>query len=696
MGSPSLEGIRGWVKPLRLMVPNTLGLHARPAARLVSLIGNYSAQVKIRKGERTINGASINQVVTLGARQGDELEFSAMGRDAAAVLEAIAALAAENFGDVDTESGKKVGAGQGMEPTSEGSRLTRPSLGGEVIFGIPAAPGIAIARAFRVDSTIPTFTTHPITDIDAEQARIDSAIRETIAALDATIADTEKRLGNAEAGIFVAHRLMLKDPELLSNVAHEFNLQPRNAEAVWWSVIEAMASAYQQLDDPYLQARSADMLDVGRQVLRRLVGTETDTPKLTAPAIIVAADVSPSEMAGLDPQFLVGIVTAAGGATSHSAILARSLGIPAVVGVGDGLKSIQSGQLIAVDGTKGWLYPAPNEAQLAALQAEQSVQQAAQRTYQQESRLPAITIDGRRIEVVANLGSPSDALNAYEQGAEGVGLFRTEFLFMERTEAPDEEEQVAAYTAAATAMNGHPVIIRTLDVGGDKPIPYLPNTKEENPFLGHRGIRNWLDAPALARPQLRAICRASHIYALKIMFPMVSTVEEVRRAKQLVAEVQAELNAEGIGYNPDLEIGIMIEVPAAVWSAPALAQEVAFFSIGTNDLTQYVMAADRGNPNVSGLVNYFQPAVLQAIQQVVNAAKSAEIWVGMCGEMAGNPLALPLLVGMGLDELSMSATAIPEIKAKLRTLSYERAQTIANHVLTLPTANKVQTYLKLI
>lgn len=682
---------------LRIVVPNTLGLHARPAARLVSVIGNYSAQVTIRKGDRTINGASINKVVTLGARQGDELEFSAKGRDAAAVLEAIAALAADNFGDEKTMTSPPNPLStmeRGGITSFPPSPLQRGGEGGEVIPGIPAAPGIAIAPAFRLDSTTPTFATYAITDIDAEQARVNTAIRETIAVLDTTIADTQKRLGKAEAGIFVAHRLMLKDPELLGNVAHEFNETPRNAEAVWWSVIEAMASAYQRLDDPYLQARSADVLDVGRQVLRRLVGAETATPPLNHAAIVVAEDISPSEMAGLDPQFVAGIVTAVGGATSHSAILARSLGIPAVVGVGERLNEIQAGQAIALDGAKGWLYPTPNEAQLATLKAEQIAHQSAQSAYQQQSRLPALTTDGRRIEVAANLGSPADAPKAYTQGAEGVGLFRTEFLFMERSEAPTEEEQLAAYTATATAMNGHPVIIRTLDVGGDKPIPYLSGTKEENPFLGHRGIRNWLDAPALARTQLRAICRASHTHALKIMFPMVSTVEEVRYAKQLVAEVQAELEQEGIGYNPTLEIGMMIEVPAAVWSAPALAREVDFFSIGTNDLTQYVMAADRGNTKVSALASYFQPAVLQAIQQVVNAAKAAEIWVGMCGEMAGNPLALPLLVGLGLDELSMSATAIPEIKAKLRTLSYEHTQTIAYHALTFPTADEVQAYLK--
>jgi multiphosphoryl transfer protein len=274
-----------------------------------------------------------------------------------------------------------------------------------------------------------------------------------------------------------------------------------------------------------------------------------------------------------------------------------------------------------------------------------------------------------------------------------VGLFRTEFLFMERTEAPTEEEQYQAYIAVASALNGYPVIIRTLDVGGDKPIPYLTSAQEENPFLGHRGIRNWLDAPALARTQLRAICRASHDYKIKVMFPMVSTVEEVRRAKKILAEIQTALTAEGIGYNRGMEVGIMIEVPAAVWSADALAREVDFFSIGTNDLTQYIMAADRGNTKVSGLATYFQPAVLQAIQQVVRAARTANIPVGMCGEMAGNPVALPLLVGLGLDELSMSAPAIPEIKAKIRELSLEKAETIARHILTLPTAEAVQTYL---
>lgn len=703
LSSPSKEGAGGWVaiasseseQPLALIVtvPNALGLHARPAARLVSLIGNYSAHVTIRKGERTVNGASINQVVTLGARQGDALEFSAQGQDGAAVLEAIAALAADNFGDVEAENGKRVEAEQGTEPPTELTPLSHSPLGGEVMVGISAAPGIAIAPAFRLDGGTPTFSTYTITDIAGEMARVNRAIEATLADIAITIAETEKKVGKEEAGIFVAHQLMLQDPELLGNVAHELNENPRNAEAIWWAVIEAFASAFQQLDDPYLQARAADILDIGRQVLRHLVGIAASRPTLTTPAIIVAEEISPSQMAGFDVNLVRGIVTAAGGATSHSAILARSLGIPAVVGVGDRLEAISSGQAIAIDGGKGWLYPAPNEAQIATLEAEQSAWRWAQSLYAKQSQQPAITTDGRRIEVAANLASPTDAAKAFQSGAEGVGLFRTEFLFMERGEAPTEEEQFDAYTKAAEGLAGHPVIIRTLDVGGDKPIPYLTSSKEENPFLGHRGIRNWLAAPALARTQLRAICRASHNHALKIMFPMVSTVAEVDRAKTLLAEVQAELSAEGMGYNPALEVGIMIEVPAAVWNAPALAQEVSFFSIGTNDLTQYIMAADRGNPNVSELADYFQPAVLRAIQQVVAAAEAAEIWVGMCGEMAGNPVALPLLVGLGLSELSMSAGAIPEIKAKIRGLAYEHAQTIARHTLTLPSAEAVRAYL---
>ncbi|MDX1612708.1 MAG: phosphoenolpyruvate--protein phosphotransferase [Candidatus Promineifilaceae bacterium] len=565
---------------------------------------------------------------------------------------------------------------------------------GDWLAGIAASPGVAVGPVFQYRPRLPDVVTVEVADPVAEGQRLRRALEEARLEIEALRRQAISRVGAAEAAIFEAHALFLQDPDLVDAALATIERERCNAEAAWNRAIEETAAAYRQMEDGYMRARAADVLDAGRRVLRQLMDLTPPSLSFEQPVIVLAADLTPSDTARLDPTAVLGIGTEVGGPTAHSAILARALGIPAVVGLGPALETIPAGQLIALDGSAGRLWPAPDTELLTVMEEKrarwQEVQAAAKRT----SRAAAVTQDGRSIEVAANIGGPNDVPIAREYGAEGVGLFRTEFLFLDRETAPSEAEQVEAYRQAAAAMSGWPVIVRTLDVGGDKPLPYADLGREENPFLGWRGIRFCLDRPEIFKPQLRAILRASHDQALKLMFPMIGTLAELRAAKRMLAEARAELDAEGVGYDRQLEVGIMVEVPAAATVADRLASEVDFFSIGTNDLSQYVMAADRGNARVAPLADAFQPAVLRLIQRTVEAAHAADIWVGMCGELAGNALATPLLVGLGLDELSMNAPAIPAVKERIRSLHLSEARQLAPAVLDLDSADAVVSYLE--
>ncbi len=671
---------------LTIIVPNKLGIHARPAAKIVSLAGQFDVALTIRKGDTAADARSISQVSTLGARYGDELTFFADGADADAALKAVQSLVDDNFGDVDAADSTN-----GTAPTPAVNPADQPE---GVIAGIAASKGIAIGKANHLQAQTPQIERRTVSDGTAEKQRLTDAVTAAGNDLQRTIQDTKRKVGKSEAGIFEAHRLILQDPDLSAAAQAAIAEKSHNAEAAWWDAIEALAARYRQMDDAYLQARADDVLDVGRRVLRHLMPGQSQAIAFDGPGILVAKSLSPSDTAQLDPAHILGIVTAEGGATGHSAIIARGLGIPAVVGAGNSATQVADGTTIAIDGGSGYVWPNPTDAQINALSEQREAWLQQQRTLREGSRQPAITQDGQQIEVAANIGNPKQAMGLPDAGAEGVGLFRTELLFMDRAQAPTEDEQCEAYVQAAQHLGGHPVIIRTLDVGGDKPISYIDIGEEENPFLGHRGIRYWLDTPEIAVPQLRAILRASADCNIKVMFPMVGTLDELQRAKALLADVQKALTAEGIAYNANMEVGIMVEVPAAVMIAPQLAQHVDFFSVGTNDLTQYVMAADRGNPLVKGLVSPFQPAVIHALKHITDAAQAADIWTGMCGEMAGNPLATALLVGLGFNELSMNAPAIAEVKARIRELESEKAKQIAAHALTLDGADAVIAYLE--
>ena len=667
-----------------VVVPNRLGLHARPAARLVSLAGQFDARVTLTCHGRTVPATSMNQVATLGARYEDVLFFQASGAQAAAALDAIVALAADNFGD-PFDDVAPIEAEAAAFPAGDGSERA----------GVAASGGVAIGPVALYRLTPPDVTEYLVADSAGEQQRLYAAIAVVIDGLRSLRAEVAQRVGPSEASIFDAHLLMLEDADLQQAASQIIALRQANAEAAWQQAIQAVAARYRALEDAYLARRADDVLDVGQRVLRQLTGDtgELSTLALAEPAIVVAHDLKPSDVVRLPAGLVLGIVTERGGANGHSAILARALSIPAVTGVGPVLAQLENGQVIALDGDAGCVWLAPDAALVDTLRQRQAANQAEQAAARQLAQRPAVTRDGRRIRVGANINGPADVKPALAHGAEGVGVFRTEYLFMDRTAPPSEEEQYAAYLEAALQLGDLPLIVRTLDAGGDKPLSYLPVGHEPNPFLGQRGLRYCLEHPGIFKPQLRAILRAAARHSIKLMLPMVSALDELLLANALLEECCAELQEEGQPFDDDLQVGIMIEVPSAVLAAEQLARFVDFFSIGTNDLAQYVMAADRGNAQVAGLVNALQPAVIHAIRQTVEAGHRTGIWVGLCGELAGDPRVTALLVGLGVDELSMNAPAIPHVKANIRALDGTHAAEVAQHVLGLLTVKEIEDYL---
>jgi phosphoenolpyruvate-protein phosphotransferase len=557
--------------------------------------------------------------------------------------------------------------------------------------GIAASRGIAIGRSFRLRQTAVRVARTVVKDRAAEKKRLDDAVQVALAQLAEVKAKAEVESGAEQAAIFEAHALMLDDPELLDTVHKSIAADGLNAEAAVHDAAEKYAKMLEALDDEYLRARSADVRDVAGRLQRVLAGAaESITAGLSEPSVILARDLTPSETVMLDKRLVLGFCTAEGGPTAHTAILARSLGLPAVVGAGAGILEIDDGTSLAMDGGAGTLLVQPGDALVAEWRERQAAAADVLSKARQRASEPAVTRDGHRVEVVANIGKPADAAVAREAGAEGVGLFRSEFLYLERATMPSENEQYEAYRAVVDAFGQLPVVVRSLDIGGDKELPYLEMAAEENPFLGLRGVRLCLAQPEIFRPQLRALLRAGVDRNLKVMFPMIATVAEVRQARAAVEECRAALKAEGKRTADNVELGIMIEVPAAAIMADHLAPEVDFFSIGTNDLSQYTLAADRTNARVSGLANAFQPAVLRLIRDVITAAHAHGKWAGLCGELAGEPLAIPILLGLGLDEFSMNPPAIPLAKEILRGLTREEARAIAKEALALPTPEAIQ------
>ena len=687
-GEPAAPGPAGTSAPLeegltlRLDIRNPLGLHARPAARFVQTAAGFDANVQVMNltsGRGPAIGRSLNGLATLGVRQGHEILVSAHGPQAAAALDALAALAKRDFDEQ---------AAPATPPTPVAPPAAPPDAG-QALTGLPGAPGIVSgpARHFRpLDPEIPTGSSG---DPEAEWEALTRALDQVRIEIRTARESVAARAGDYSAAIFDAHLLFLDDEALLGPARHAIFDDGKNAAEAWREAAEAVADDYRALDDEYLQVRAEDLTGVARQVVAALTGVAA-TGTLSAPGIVVAADLTPADTASLDRDLALGIATAAGSPTSHSAILARSLGIPAAVGLGEGLLSVPEGAELLLDGDAGTVHVDP-DAELAAEYKRRSAErkQAAQ-SARAAAAEPAVTLDGRRIEVVANIGSPEDVATAIENGAEGVGLLRTEFLFLERDSMPSEDEQVAAYTSIAKGLQGRPLILRTLDVGADKPLPYLPQRPEANPFLGVRGIRLALEQPELLETQLRAVLRTAAEYPLKVMFPMVATLEEYRQAKAVLADVRAGLERAGAPTPDELDVGVMIEVPAAALAAEQFAPEVDFFSLGTNDLTQYTMAAERGNAAVAGLADGLHPSVLRLIRTVAEAASERGKWAGICGELASDPVAVPVLVGLGIAELSANAPAIPAVKQAVRGLDGEAARDLAEQALELSSSAEVR------
>jgi phosphoenolpyruvate-protein phosphotransferase len=565
----------------------------------------------------------------------------------------------------------------------------------KLLRGIIASPGIAIGPAFHFRQTDLSFQRHRIDDPAAEWARLEAALSMAHGQLAELTARAEADLGAEHAAILKAQALMLKDPELLATMRLAIEERGINAEAALCDAADTYVQMLASLDDEYLRARAGDVRDVASRLLRILLGAaQSPLAGLAAPSIILARDLAPSDTLLLDRALVLGFCTAEGGATSHTAILAKALGLPAVVGLGPALLTIPDRAPLVVDGERGEVITDTDE------RTRQDYVQARQRAVAQAgidlqtAKQPAVTTDGRRVEVLANLGGHEDPGRALSLGAEGIGLLRTEFMFLDRVAAPTEEEQVTAYRAIFDAMGARPLVARTLDAGGDKALPYLDLGREANPFLGWRGIRLCLDRPHLFKAQLRALLRAGVGHDLRIMFPLVATLEELRQARDLLAEAKAEAAQAGHAVADRLQVGIMVEIPAVVVLADHFAREVDFFSIGSNDLTQYTMAADRTYDRLAHLSDACHPAVLRQVEGVITAAHRQGVRVGLCGELAGDPEAIPILLGLGLDGLSMAPPAIPRAKAVIRRWSMAAARALAHEVLGLDSATAVRERLR--
>jgi phosphoenolpyruvate-protein phosphotransferase/dihydroxyacetone kinase phosphotransfer subunit len=667
---------------LRLQIRNPLGLHARPAARFVQTAARLDAGVEVTNltsGRGPASGRSLNGLATLGIRQGHEILVSAQGPQAADALEALAELAGRDFDEQLTEP---------AAPPAPAAAPAGPTPGGGLT-GLAGAPGIASGPARHLRWVAPEIPTGSAGDPEAEWEALQGALREVRAEIRATRESVAARAGEYSAAIFEAHLLFLDDDALLEPAQQGIFEQGQNAAEAWHAAAEAVAADYRGLDDEYMQARAEDLTGVARQVVAALTGHGAG-PVLDRAGIVVAADLTPADTAALDRELVKGIATALGGPTSHSAILARSLGIPAAVGLGEALLEVPEGTRLLLDGDAGAVHVEPAEELVAAYEQRGAAREKAAREARARAAEPAVTRDGHPVEVVANIGSPDDVPVALENGAEGVGLLRTEFLFLERDSMPGEDEQHAAYSRIAEALEGRPLVLRTLDVGADKPLPYLPSRAEANPFLGVRGIRLQLARPELLEPQLRAVLRAAAEHPLKVMFPMVATLEEYRQARWALERAREELEQSGTAVPADLEVGVMIEVPAAALAAEVFAPEVDFFSLGTNDLTQYTMAAERGNAEIAALSDGLHPSVLRLIRIVAEAAGRHDRWVGVCGELASDPAAVPVLIGLGITELSANGPAIPAVKQAVRDADVGSARALAEEALRLSSAAEVR------
>ncbi|MGA9231086.1 MULTISPECIES: phosphoenolpyruvate--protein phosphotransferase [unclassified Exiguobacterium] len=562
------------------------------------------------------------------------------------------------------------------------------------IKGIGASAGIAIAKAFVMETPVFDIPNNKIEDSAAEKERFQAAIAQSKGELEIIRENTLKELGADKAEIFSAHLLILEDPEIVSQVNAKIDEDKTNAAQALDEVSQMMVTIFESMDNEYMRERAADVRDVTKRTMAHLLGITFVTPaQINEEVIIIAEDLTPSDTAQLNRKYAKGFATNIGGRTSHSAIMSRSLEIPAVVGTKVVLTEVKHGDFLILDGAEGDVIVNPSSEQIAEYEEKRSAYIAQKEEWKKLKNEKTVTADGHHVELAANIGTPNDVKGVLENGAEAVGLYRTEFLYMDAETFPTEDEQFTAYKTVLESMGDKKVVIRTLDIGGDKELSYLDLPHEMNPFLGYRAIRLCLDQTDLFRTQLRALLRASAYGKLAVMFPMIATLEEFRAAKALLLEEKANLQGEGVTVSDDIEVGMMVEIPATAVMAKQFAKEVDFFSVGTNDLIQYTMAADRMNEKVSYLYQPFNPAILNLLNNVITEAHKAGKWVGMCGEMAGEELALPILLGLGLDEFSMSASSVLRARSLMTRLNKTECEAIVEQVLDMDTAEDVVNFL---
>jgi phosphocarrier protein FPr len=660
-----------------ILIPNPAGLHARPAALLANAAKKFSADIRIQRGEQRANAKSVVAILGMEVAHGERVVVVAQGSDAQDAIRVLAPMI--ESGVNEAVSAAPVRTAQQQTP------VKRPdSDDPNLLNGVAASSGLAVGKVFQLRRQEIAVVENG-SDPREEQRQLEGAIAKARNQLESLRTKLQEQSDADKAAIFEAHEELLDDPDLHS-IATSLISKGKSAAFAWREAVETHARVLESLKNELFVARAGDLRDVGKRVLESLAGGERGAlPDVPPDTILIAEDLSPTDIASLDRSRVRGFGTTLGGATSHVAILARSFDIPAVTGIDPRALDLPNGTPVILDGTKGTVIVAPDQDEVKRISERQERHAARRAAALETAHGPATTTDGQRIEVVANIAGPADAEQVVQLGGEGVGLLRSEFLFMSRAQPPTEDEQFEAYsTVTRTLGPGRPLIIRTLDVGGDKPIAYLPITPEVNPFLGERGIRVSLNHPEMLRTQVRAILRASQHGSVRVMFPMIATLAELREARKLLDEER-----ERLGVSP-IEVGIMIEIPAAALMARQFAREVDFFSIGSNDLTQYTLAMDRGHPKLAPKIDGLSPAVLQLIAMTTRAAKIEGKWVGVCGGIASDPQAAPLLIGLGVAELSVSLPTIPAIKAQIRTLDMTACKQLAQQALELESAAEVR------
>ncbi|APR69768.1 MULTISPECIES: phosphoenolpyruvate--protein phosphotransferase [Acinetobacter] len=670
------ETIPDWPSQ-RIVLANAHGLHARPATQLVNITKTYQGEIRVAVDDgQFISAKSLTKLLAMGCKYGQTLTFIAEpDTDAVEGLSKIIQAVQQGLGEEVEAIENKIGTQQTNTLEFE-EEIATPTT------GIPASTGLAFGPAHVIKPKRFQYERFG-NNVKAEKEKLEIALHSVKNTLHQLIAKTE---ANEIKQIFMAHLEMLDDPDLIQQVHQSLN-QNLSAPAAWHQYIEKAAQAQAALPDQLLAERATDLRDIGDKVLAVLCD-EVAVQEPEQPYILIMHDVGPSDVARLNKDRVAGILTAVGGASAHSAIVARALGIPAIVGASDAVLNITPHATVLINGDTGAFEINPSQTQIDDAIQERELQHQRRYEAEQHCHEPAITLDQHQVEVAANLGKILDTEKAVNYGAEAIGLLRTELVFMAYRQAPDEDVQEKEYRHVLDTLAGRPLVVRTLDVGGDKPLPYLPIDAEENPFLGVRGIRLTLRKPQLLRQQLTALVRAADDRPLRIMFPMVGRIEEWRAAKAILDEVLLKHPC------PNLEVGIMIEVPSAALIAPLLAKEVDFFSIGTNDLTQYTLAIDRGHPVLSGEADGLHPSILMLIDQTVRAAHAQQKWVGVCGELAADPKAVPVLLGLGVDELSMSASSIPLVKAQIRQLNFADCQQLAQQALKCESAPAVRSFVE--